>query len=220
MTNVNGANTTPPVTGVVLAGGIARRMGGGDKCLRTIAGRSLLERVIERAARQTAPLLLNANGPALRFADFGLPIVADVVVGYAGPLAGILTALEWAKVCTDDCHWVASFASDTPFFPDDLVNRMVKAVETEGTDIACASSGGRTHPVFGLWPVSLANDLRWSLTEESIRKIDTWTARYRVSVVEFETTPFDPFFNVNTPGDLHRAESIAGLTVASQGKGE
>lgn len=203
----------PPVTGVVLAGGMARRMGGGDKCLKAIAGRPLLRHVIDRAARQVHPLLLNANGPAARFAEFGLPIVADVVHGYAGPLAGILTALEWARVCTDDCRWVASFASDTPFFPTDLVIRMLDAVAAEDTDMACAASDGQVHPVFGLWPVALADELRRALMEEDVRKVERWTGRYKLSVVEFACKPFDPFFNVNTPGDLNRAEYLAGMAV-------
>ncbi len=204
------------VTGVVLAGGMAQRMGGGDKCLKAIAGRPLLQHVIERAAHQANPLLLNANGPAARFADFGLPIVADVVHGYAGPLAGILTALEWTRVCTDECHWVSSFASDTPFFPTDLVVRLLESVRAEDADMACAASNGRTHPVFGLWPVALADELRRALTEQDVRKIDRWTARYKVSVVEFEAVPFDPFFNVNTPGDLNRAEYLAEMAVGGR----
>ena len=144
-----------PVAGVLLAGGLARRMGGGDKCLRQLAGETLLARVIARAAPQVGPLILNANGDPARFAPYDLPVVADVVEGYAGPLAGILTALEWAAENAPHHPLVASFATDAPFLPRDLVQTMVEARDLAGADLACAASGGRAHPVFGLWPVEL-----------------------------------------------------------------
>ena len=198
------------VAGVILAGGRAKRMGGGDKCLHRLGDRTLLEHVIDRARPQVSRLVLNANGDPGRFAQFGLPVAADAIGGFAGPLAGVLTGLEWAREHAPHCPWVASFATDTPFFPEDLVARMLAAVDEEGADIACAASGGRSHPVFGLWPVNLAGDLRHALADEDVRKIDLWTARYRLATVEFPTEPRDPFFNVNRPDDLAVAEGMLG----------
>ncbi len=198
------------VAGVLLAGGLSRRMGGGDKCLRDLGGRPILAHIIERAAPQVGALVLNANGDPARFDGFGLPVAADVVEGYAGPLAGILTGLDWAAAMAPEAEWLASFASDAPFLPADLVARMAAAVEAEGADLACAVSHGRTHPVFGLWPLRLRGDLRRAMVEEEIRKVDRWTARYRLVEVDFpdaETPagPLDPFFNTNRPEDLEEA---------------
>jgi len=198
------------VAGVILAGGRAKRMGGGDKCLHRLGGKTILEHVINRARPQVSRLVLNANGDPGRFTEFGLPVVADAIGGFAGPLAGILTDLEWAREHAPECPWVASFATDTPFFPEDLVARMLAAADDEGADIACAASGGRSHPVFGLWPVRLAGELRHALADEDIRKIDLWTARYRLATVEFPTESRDPFFNVNRPDDLTDAERMLG----------
>jgi len=204
MPDVNRAD----ITGVLLAGGQARRMGGGDKCLIQVRGRALLDYVIERASDQASPLLLNANGAPSRFDAWGLPVVADVVDGYAGPLAGVLTALNWARDNAPQCAWVASFPTDTPFFPYDLVPRLLSAVEQNGAEIACAASGGRVHPVFALWPTCLREELHAALVHEQIRKIDTWTARYRLAVVDFPATSYDPFFNVNTRQDVEVSETM------------
>jgi molybdopterin-guanine dinucleotide biosynthesis protein A len=194
------------VVGVLLAGGQARRMGGGDKCLRQLGGATILEHVVARARPQVATLVLNANGDPGRFAAFGLPAVADVVEGFAGPLAGVLTGMEWTRAYRPDCPWIATIATDTPFFPRDLVVRMYQAVQD--ADLACASSNGRASPVFGLWPVRLADDLRRAVIEEEIRKVDVWTARYRLVEVDFPAAPFDPFFNANRPEDLAEAERL------------
>ncbi len=206
---------TESVAGVLLAGGQSRRMGGGDKCLRPLAGRPILAHVIDRARAQVGPLVLNANGEPSRFASFGLPVAADVVDGFAGPLAGVLTGLEWAAVNAPECTHVASFACDAPFLPADLVARLSAALIEQGADLACAASHGRSHPVFGLWPVRLAGDLRRSMIEDEVRKVDIWTARYRLATVDFpmaETPagPLDPFFNANRPDDLAAAERFAG----------
>jgi molybdopterin-guanine dinucleotide biosynthesis protein A len=192
--------------GLLLAGGLARRMGGGDKSLKPLAGRPLLAWVVERARPQVGALVLNANGDPGRFAGFGLPVAADSVPGFAGPLAGVLAGLEWALANAPDARWVASIATDTPFFPPDLVARLRDAAERENAEIACAASGGRTHPVFALWPVRLAGDLRRALVDEGVRKIDAWTARHRVAEVPFPAEPLDPFFNLNTPEDVAEAE--------------
>jgi molybdopterin-guanine dinucleotide biosynthesis protein A len=196
------------VVGVLLAGGLARRMGGGDKCLRRLGDRPILAHVISRARSQVAALVLNANGDPTRFAAFELPVAPDVVEGFAGPLAGVLTGMDWARICRPDCPWIATIATDTPFFPSDLVARLLVAVEQGGADLACASSGGRVHPVFGLWPVRLADELRAAMIDEGIRKVDVWTARHRLVEVDFPTEPIDPFFNTNRPEDLADAERL------------
>lgn len=195
------------IIGVLLAGGLARRMGGGDKALLTLAGRPLLEHVIERARPQVAELIINANGDPERFAVFECPVVADPVGGFVGPLAGVLAGLDWAHANRPGASHVATIATDTPFFPNDMVQRLAAAVD-DGADLACAASGGRHHPVFGLWPVSLREDLRAALVDEEVRKVDIWTARHALAAVEFSCEPFDPFFNANRPEDLARAEAI------------
>jgi molybdopterin-guanine dinucleotide biosynthesis protein A len=200
----------PPgnVAGVLLAGGLSRRMGGGDKCLRALGGRPILARIVERLRPQVATLVLNANGDPARFAAFGLPVAADVVEGFAGPLAGVLTGLEWARAHAPGCAWIATVATDAPFMPADLVARLAAAVRDGGGDLACAASGGRDHPVFGLWPVGLADDLRRAVTVEGLRKVDAWTARHRLVRATFAVEPVDPFFNVNGPDDMAAAERI------------
>ena len=197
-----------PVAGVLLAGGKSRRMGGGDKCLLELAGRPVLDRIIRRVRPQVGPMVLNANGDQARFAAFGLPVAADVVDGFAGPLAGVLTGLEWAAANAPGCDWMASFACDAPFVPADLVARLIDAVAADGADMACARSGGRDHPVFGLWPVRLAAALRSAVVDEAIRKVDVWTARYRLVRADFAADPVDPFFNLNSPDDMARAEDL------------
>lgn len=198
------------VVGVLLAGGRSRRMGGGDKCLRRLGGETLLARVIARARPQVATLVLNANGDPSRFAEYGLPVVPDALAGFAGPLAGVLTGMEWGRLNRPDAHWIATFATDAPFLPEDLVARLRDSAEAAGADLACASSGDRAHPVFGLWPVRLAEALRKAMTDEGMRKIDAWTARYRIVCVDYPITPVDPFFNANEPGDLIAAERALG----------
>lgn len=196
---------TPKTAGLILAGGLSRRMGGGDKPLVAIEGKTLLERTIERLAPQVGPLLLNANGDPARFAAFGLEVAADVVDGYGGPLVGVLTGLEWARAKGAD--WVVSAAADTPLFPADLASRLVAAA-ADKADIAMAQSQGRAHPVFALWPVALADDLRRAVVDEGVRKIEAFTDRYRVAKVEWPHHPYDPFFNVNTPEDVVRLAMI------------
>ena len=197
---------TRPIIGLLLAGGLSRRMGGGDKCLRLLAGRPLLSHVISRLRPQVHHLVLNANGDPSRFAGYGLPIVADSVPNFAGPLAGILAGLEWAARELPDCPFIVSSPTDAPFLPIDLVAKLLAA--RESADIVLAASNGRTHPVVGLWRVKLAGDLRRALVEEGLRKVDLWTARYRVAVVSFPTARVDGFFNANRPEDLVEAERL------------
>ena len=197
------------IVGVVLAGGLARRMGGGDKCLKLVGGKAILDHVIERLKPQVGAIVLNANGDPARFAAHCLPVAADVVPGFAGPLAGVLTGMEWAAAHAPGCGWIVTVAGDAPFVPADLVARLVAAVESQKAEMACVTSSGRDNPVTGLWPVRLASDLRRAVVEDSIHKVDTWTARYRLARAEFAADPFDPFFNVNTPDDLAMAEALA-----------
>jgi molybdopterin-guanine dinucleotide biosynthesis protein A len=199
------------VPGVLLAGGLARRMGGGDKPMRMIGGRSILERVIARLAPQCDGLILNANGDPGRFARFGLPVVPDSVADFPGPLAGILAALDWAAVNRPHVSLVMSAAADCPFLPRDLVSRLHHALVTENAQLAVAASDGQSHPVIGLWSVALRDELRHSLVVEDIRKIDRWTARYRLATVTWPTTPLDPFFNANTIEDIAEADRLATL---------
>ena len=201
-------NPGDKIVGVLLAGGLARRMGGGDKPLRLLAGRPLLDHVIDRLRPQVSAMVLNANGDPVRFASYGLPVVADSIPDFAGPLAGILAGLDWAAVHRPDCPMVVSVATDAPFLPSDLVSRLVEAVECENADLACAASGGQAHPVIGLWPVRLREDLRRALVGENIRKVDLWSARYRLVEVPFPDQPIDPFFNANRPEDLERAAAL------------
>jgi molybdenum cofactor guanylyltransferase len=204
------APAAPAPLGLVLAGGLARRMGGGDKTRIRIAGKTILERVLACLTPQCAAVILNANGDPARFADTGLPVVADTVADFAGPLAGILAGLDWAAAHAPAIADIASVPGDCPFLPPDLVARLSVAREAAGVPLACARSGEWRHPVVGLWPVALREDLRKALREENMRKIEAWTARHGVAVADWPATPIDPFFNVNTPDDAAAAERIAG----------
>ena len=199
----------PPTLGVLLAGGLARRMGGGDKPMKTVGGRTILDRIVARLAPQCDGLIVNANGDLARFDFLGLPVVADDVPGFAGPLAGILAALDWAARHRPDIAWVLSAATDTPFLPADLVSRLHAARVAAGQPLAAARSGDRTHPVIGLWPVRLRTDLRHALVVEDVRRVDRWTARHGVAEAAWPADPYDPFFNANAPEDLAAAEAIA-----------
>jgi molybdenum cofactor guanylyltransferase len=199
----------PPTPGVLLAGGLARRMGGGDKPMRQISGRTILERVIARLAPQCDGLILNANGDPARFARFGLPVIADTVENFPGPLAGILAALDWAAAARPEVEWVLIAAADCPFLPRDLVARLHRARADENAELAVAASDGQSHPVIGLWRVDLRAALRHALVVEDIRRIDRWTARYRLATVEWPVDPLDPFFNANTMDDIDAAERLA-----------
>ena len=203
------ANHAPTTLGLVLAGGLARRMGGGDKPLTRIGGSTILSRVLERLKPQCTQLILNANGDPSRFADTGLPVIPDDVPDFAGPLAGILAGLDWVAAHAPDVSYVASVPGDCPFLPRDLVARLHQARAAANVPLACARSGEWRHPVVGLWPVALRADLRRALTQEGTRKIELWTARHGVALADWPADPVDPFFNVNTPEDAAAAERIA-----------
>ena len=195
--------------GLILAGGLARRMGGGDKPRTMIGGQTILSRVIDRLRPQCMRLILNANGEAGRIADTGLPVVADDVPDFAGPLAGVLAGLDWAVANAPGIAYVASAPGDCPFLPRDLVSRLHRAREQAGQPLACARSGEWRHPVVGLWPVALRADLRRAVTEEGLRKIEVWTARHGVALANWSAEPVDPFYNVNTPEDAAAAGRLA-----------
>lgn len=193
--------------GVILAGGLARRMGGGDKPMKVIRGRTLLDCVISRLGPQCDSLLLNANGDPGRFAAFGLPIVVDSVSDYPGPLAGVLAALDWVASRRPSTKWVVSVPGDCPFLPHDLTARLHKTRAVARATLAAAESGGQRHPVIGLWQVDLRQDLREALLS-GIRKIEAWTEGYSVALASWPAEPVDPFFNVNTADDLAEAERL------------
>jgi len=204
--------------GVVLAGGLATRMGGGDKALLPLGGRSLLAHALARLAPQVGAVALNANGDAARFASYGLPVLADTITGYPGPLAGVLAGLDWAA--SQDADAIVTVAADTPFFPTDLVAQLeaqaqgqthplVLAATPRRADIETKSmtSGVIRHPTFGLWPVALRDDLRAALNA-GLKKVVLWTDRHDGRLAVFPDQPIDPFFNVNTPEDLQMAEAM------------
>jgi molybdopterin-guanine dinucleotide biosynthesis protein A len=195
--------------GLVLAGGLARRMGGGDKARITIGGATILERVLARLKPQCSKVILNANNDPARFADTKLPVVQDSIEGFVGPLAGILAGLDWAAAYAPEISDIISVPGDCPFLPADLVARLQAARKAQGQRLACARSGEWRHPVVGLWPVRLRDDLRHALAEEGLRKIESWTARHGVAVADWPVAPVDPFFNVNAPEDVAEAERIA-----------
>jgi molybdenum cofactor guanylyltransferase len=199
----------PPTLGLVLAGGLARRMGGGDKALLPICGETILDRVLARIGPQCRGVILNANGDPARFERFGLPVIADDIPDFAGPLAGILAGLDWAAANTPKIEWVVSVPGDCPFVPRDLVGRLHAARAEQAKALACAKSGDWRHPVAGLWQVALRADLRRALVDEGLHKIEVWTGRYGVAIAEWADKPVDPFFNVNRPEDLAEAERIA-----------
>ena len=210
---------TPRIAGVILAGGLARRMGGGDKALKPLAGQPLLSHVIDRLGPQVEALALNANGDPARFAGFGLPVLADTVPGFVGPLGGVLAGMRWARA--RGMTHVASAAADTPFFPRDLAPRLEAAAAGQAQPLVLAATPKRAeetksmsrsglirHPTFGLWPVALRDDLRAAL-RDGLRKVVLWTERHDGREAVFDD-PGDPFFNVNTPDDLATARAMAG----------
>ena len=196
------------LVGVILAGGLARRMGGGDKSMLSLGGRKILDYVIESATMQLGCVIINANGDPARFEAFNLPVQDDIVPGFAGPLAGVLSAMAWAKKHQQEASHIITIAADTPFFPSDYVARMCEQMHAENKALACASYQGRTQPVFGLWPVALFDDLYKALVEDDIRKVDRFTARYAVADVAFDELKQNPFFNVNKPEDIALGEDF------------
>lgn len=196
------------VIGVILAGGLSRRMNNQNKCFIPLNGKPLFEYILEKLSPQCDTILINSNEQNERLAAYQLPIVKDSLEGFLGPLAGILSVMEWTKQHKPESKWILTVPVDTPFLPDDLLSKLYQSVQTTHSELACACSLGRTHPVIGLWPTSLIDDLRLALTKEGMRKIDLWTSRYKISQQDFNNDNLDPFFNINCHEDLIKAESL------------
>ena len=211
----------PPTAAIVLAGGRATRMGGADKPLQMLGSRPLIGHVMAALAPQSAALVVNANGDALRLAPLGAPVVPDELPDFPGPLAGILAGLDHFAAQRPDLEFAVSAATDTPFLPDDLIVRLHAARTAARAEIAIARSDNIVHPTFALWPIGLRTDLRAALVEEDLRQVTTFFTRYSCAYADWEIEPYDPFFNVNTPDDLRRAEEIltardGGISPAAQ----
>ena len=205
----------PPngVVGILLAGGKSSRMGGGDKCLRPLGGKPILTRIIDRLNPQVAEIVINANGDPSRFEEFGLPVVPDSVAGFQGPLAGVLAGLEWVRTNRPGVEYAVTIATDTPFFPADLVQRFLKS-PGNATGFRVAQSDVGLHPVIGLWPIGLCAGLENSL-KRGERKATVWTRDHGAEPVFFcpvdvGSRNIDPFFNINEPEDLATAEALLG----------
>lgn len=206
---------TDTIVGCVLAGGLSRRMGGGDKSLIPVDGTSMMTRVMDRLSPQVGRVIINANGDPNRFASYERPVVPDPIEGFAGPLAGILAGLLWTRANMPTAAHVLTVAADTPFFPLDLAQRFKSRCARNDTAIVLAASGGKQHPVFGYWPVGLADDLQRWLAENQSRKVLHWVERHPNLSESFDElnlngTRLDPFFNANTPEDIELANTLAG----------
>ncbi len=199
------------VVGIILAGGLARRMGGGDKCLLPLAGKTLLQRTIERAQPQVEQLLLNANGNSLRFARTRLPVVADVYPNNLGPLAGIHAGMAWMQEKAPNAEWLVSLASDTPFFPTHFVDALLTEANASSRKLAIAASKLQVHPVFALWHISLKTHIEAQLSTGEAPRLQEWMMAHNPVQVDFNADAYDPFFNINTPQDLYAAEPMSAL---------
>jgi molybdopterin-guanine dinucleotide biosynthesis protein A len=195
---------------ILLAGGLATRMGGGDKPLRLLGGRPILAHVIARIRPQVAALALNANGDPARWADWALPVVPDAIPDFPGPLAGIHAGMEWTRTCHPSVKDIVSIPTDTPLLPTDLVERLLAA--RQGADIAMAATAGQPHPVVALWPVRLADDLHRLVAQDGMRRVTEFARRHRVAYADFPSDAIDPFLNINRPADLEQAERLIGLS--------
>ena len=199
------------IPGIILAGGLSRRMGGGDKGLLMLGETSILERVIDKVLPQVGSLAININGDSSRFPDYQLPIIPDSIKGYLGPLSGILAGMEWAF--KNGNRYIATVAADTPFLPDDLIKRLHAMVKSKNLNIGIAASRFLRrddvfiHPTFGIWEVALKDDLRDALANDT-RKIMFWAKKFKLDYYYFDTSDklSDPFFNINTPDDLEEAK--------------
>lgn len=198
------------VTGVVLAGGKSSRMSSDaehiNKSFCQLNGETLLQRVIDIAQPQVSTLIINSDQNKALYQGFKLAIVEDSMSGHLGPLAGILSAMEWAVLNTPDSRWIASFATDSPFIPGDTVQRLLCGAIQHNADIACVRSNNRSHPVIGLWSIRLMDDLRKQISEKQNRKVRHWANQHAFVEIEFDGGDVDPFFNINTKEDLAIAE--------------
>ena len=204
------------IVGVLLAGGLSRRMGGGDKGLLQLGDQPMMAHALNRLAPQVDHMIINANGDPTRFAEFDLPVVADTMAGTPGPLAGVLAGLKWTKANRPNASHIVTASSDAPFLPKDLAQRLYAAIIDTGHPIALAASGGNRHPVIGLWPVALSDDLEQQLGR-GVRKVLAWTDTHGFATVEFPFADIgrhqvDPFFNANTPEELDEARRVLQTT--------
>ena len=199
------------IPGIILAGGLSRRMGGGDKGLLMLGKTTIIERVIDKTLPQVGSLAININGDSSRFPDYKLPIIPDSIKGYLGPLSGILAGMEWAF--NNGNRYIATVAADTPFLPDDFIKRLHTMVKSKNLNIGIAASRILSgddvfiHPTFGIWEVALKDDLRDALANDT-RKIMFWAKKFKLDYYYFDTSDklSDPFFNINTPDDLEEAK--------------
>jgi molybdenum cofactor guanylyltransferase len=201
------------IVGVLLAGGLSRRMGGGDKGLLDLAGSCMLDRVIARIRLSVDTLIINANGDPARFAAFDTPVAPDTLPGNPGPLAGVLAGMRWAGANRSAARHILTVSTDAPFLPADLAVRLATAVAEHPDWIAMARSAGKLQPVIGLWPIALADDLETAVRDDGIRKVLAWTGRHTVVPVDFAPvrigdTEVDPFFNANTPEEMDEARRL------------
>lgn len=208
-----------PVVGLILAGGLARRMGGGDKCLLPLAGKTILQHTIDRAQPQVDELVLNANGNSLRFARMRLPVITDQYTNNPGPMAGIQAGLAWMSKDNPDGEWLASFASDTPFFPTDIVAKLMAVALSKQAQVAVAVTAAGMQPTFALWHASLLGKMNAVLGSGEIPRLQDWITQQKYATVEFTTGEYDPFFNINTPQDMLTAETQMTRIMGSHLKG-
>ena len=201
--------TIPPTLGLVLAGGLARRMGGGDKARLLIGGKTILPRVLDCIGPQCDRVIINANGDPARFADTGLPVIADSIPDFAGPLAGILAGLDWAAAHAPAVEWILSVPGDCPFLPRDLASGCTRHGLRRGRSLLARAPANGVIRSSALWSVALREDLRHALIDDGLRKIEIWTARHGVAIADWPAQPVDPFFNVNTPEDAAHAGALA-----------
>ncbi|ORU93404.1 MAG: molybdenum cofactor guanylyltransferase MobA [Cycloclasticus sp. symbiont of Bathymodiolus heckerae] len=199
---------TNEIIAVILSGGLSRRMANQDKALLQLNSKPLFEYVLDNITSQCETVIINSNREDNLFEHYQLPIIKDSLDGFLGPLAGILTAMEWVKENSPQTLWIVSVPVDTPFLPNNLVSQLYQSTQENKSLLACPVSNGRTHPVIGLWSIALIDDLRTALKDEGLRKIDKWTARYNISQQIFNYENIDPFFNINCDDDLVEAEKL------------
>ena len=205
------AQSQPLVLGVLLANMPVSKASQTDRCLKKLMGKPVLNHIIEHTSPQVSGLILNANGDPTRFEDIDLPIVPDAINDHHCALSGILTGMEWAHDHIPGCEWIASFATSSPLIPSNMVERLFNAIQTDQADMAYISCNGRPHPEFGLWPVDLAEDLRYALEEDDIKRIEKWCALYNFSVCPYQSKPVDCFSCVNLIDGIIEAKTQAVL---------
>ena len=195
------------IIGCILIGGKSTRMGGGIKSLKYFNNKSIIERIIEKSRKQVSELIINSNNN-LDLKRYSLPVFSDFIKGYLGPLAGIHASMNWVKKNRPNKQWLVTFAGDTPFFPDNIVEELFNEADKKNKKIILAKSNKRNHPVFGIWHISLEENLKQSIIKHNARKIDEWAQKYSYGLVDFSNKKYDPFFNINEPNDLIIAEKM------------